>query len=224
MTQPASSHTALVSYADGRAAETPVSALFLTRWSSRAMTGEDIPDSCCSLCSRRRATPRPAITPALALCLRQARHAGNSTGSLKDLARSQSGSGPGKHRLWCWSPPRRPSRRRAQDRTVIVSGAASFDTGAAWASLAFQAALLGWTTRAMGGFDRDKARAATGAPESLNSKPSWLSARGATLRGCRPTRRPWKSPMAVAPSRKPPSQAPSPRTSESWLIASRKSS
>jgi nitroreductase len=49
----------------------------------------------------------------------------------------------------------------------IQSGSASFDAGAAWASLAFQAALLGWTTRAMGGFDRDKARAATGAPDSL---------------------------------------------------------
>ncbi|WP_374546228.1 nitroreductase family protein, partial [Rhodoblastus sp.] len=49
----------------------------------------------------------------------------------------------------------------------IEPASASFDTGAAWASLAFQAALLGWTTRAMAGFDKDNARAATGAPESL---------------------------------------------------------
>jgi nitroreductase len=49
----------------------------------------------------------------------------------------------------------------------MISASASFDAGAAWASLAFQAALLGWTTRAMAGFDKDKARVGTGAPEGL---------------------------------------------------------
>ena len=34
----------------------------------------------------------------------------------------------------------------------------AFDTGAAWASLAFQAHLLGLSTRAIGGFDTEKAR------------------------------------------------------------------
>ncbi len=48
-----------------------------------------------------------------------------------------------------------------------VSRSASFDAGAAWACLAVQAELLGWTARPMGAFDGDLARAATHAPDSL---------------------------------------------------------
>lgn len=40
----------------------------------------------------------------------------------------------------------------------------SFDAGAAWAHLALQAHLLGWSTRAMGGFDRERALGELGAP------------------------------------------------------------
>lgn len=43
------------------------------------------------------------------------------------------------------------------------SGTASFDTGAAWASLAFQAHLLGLQTHAMVGFDHARAREELGA-------------------------------------------------------------
>lgn len=41
----------------------------------------------------------------------------------------------------------------------------SFDAGAAWANLAHQAHLLGWGTRAMGGFDLVATRAALRIPE-----------------------------------------------------------
>ena len=41
----------------------------------------------------------------------------------------------------------------------------SFDAGAAWASLAFQATLSGWHAHGIGGFDRDKARAAFAVPD-----------------------------------------------------------
>lgn len=41
----------------------------------------------------------------------------------------------------------------------------SFDAGAAWASLALQAIRLGYHTRAMGGVDRDSARAALSIPD-----------------------------------------------------------
>jgi nitroreductase len=44
-------------------------------------------------------------------------------------------------------------------------GSHSFDAGAAWASLAFQATLSGWHAHAMGGFDRDRLRAVLGVPE-----------------------------------------------------------
>ena len=40
----------------------------------------------------------------------------------------------------------------------------AFDTGAAWGYLALQASLSGWYAHGIGGFDRDKARAAVGAP------------------------------------------------------------
>lgn len=40
----------------------------------------------------------------------------------------------------------------------------SFDAGAAWASLAFQATLSGWHAHGIGGFDRDLARRTLGVP------------------------------------------------------------
>lgn len=42
----------------------------------------------------------------------------------------------------------------------------SFDTGAAWASLAFQATLSGWSAHGMAGFDADALRSTIGLPES----------------------------------------------------------
>lgn len=44
----------------------------------------------------------------------------------------------------------------------------SFDTGAAWASLAFQAHHAGLRTHAIGGFDREGARKALNIPDSYN--------------------------------------------------------
>ncbi|MBW7476348.1 nitroreductase family protein [Paenibacillus oenotherae] len=43
----------------------------------------------------------------------------------------------------------------------------AFDTGAAWASIAFQANLLGLSTRAVGGFDQAAAREQLGVPEEI---------------------------------------------------------
>jgi hypothetical protein len=42
----------------------------------------------------------------------------------------------------------------------------SFDTGAAWVSLAFQATLSGWVAHAIAGFDAERLRLAIGVPES----------------------------------------------------------
>lgn len=41
----------------------------------------------------------------------------------------------------------------------------AFDSGAAWATIAYQAKMLGLSTRAMGGYDRDKAKQLLGMPE-----------------------------------------------------------
>jgi len=40
----------------------------------------------------------------------------------------------------------------------------AFDAGAAWANLALQASLDGWSTHAVGGYDKDKAREVLGIP------------------------------------------------------------
>lgn len=44
----------------------------------------------------------------------------------------------------------------------------SFDSGAAWASLAFQALRAGWRTHAIGGFNRDQAREVLGVPDGYS--------------------------------------------------------
>lgn len=51
---------------------------------------------------------------------------------------------------------------------AIQTGSHSFDTGAAWASLAFQASLSGWRTHGIGGFDKAKTREVLGIPEGYN--------------------------------------------------------
>ncbi len=43
----------------------------------------------------------------------------------------------------------------------------AFDAGAAWATLAFQAKLLGLSTRAVGGFDQDAARSLLQVPDEI---------------------------------------------------------
>ncbi|MBW4079820.1 nitroreductase family protein [Paenibacillus sp. S150] len=47
------------------------------------------------------------------------------------------------------------------------NGVHAFDTGAAWAALAFQAGLLGLSTRAIGGFDQELAREVLQTPEHI---------------------------------------------------------
>ncbi|MBB4196576.1 hypothetical protein CCR94_00740 [Rhodoblastus sphagnicola] len=165
MTETDASLVQLVSSAGDRAAETPVSALFLRRWSARAMTGESIPEKVLfALFEAARYAPsafnaqpwrfvyarkgEPAFA-ALVAALSEGNRPWAAEASALIVAASKAE----------FTPP-------GQDKPVNL-GSASFDAGAAWASLAFQASLLGWTAHAMGGFDRAKARAAVKAPESL---------------------------------------------------------
>lgn len=48
-----------------------------------------------------------------------------------------------------------------------VNGTQAFDSGAAWVTMAYQAKMLGLSTRAMGGFKRDKAKELLHMSESL---------------------------------------------------------
>jgi nitroreductase len=155
----------LISQAGDRAAATPVSSLFLTRWSARAMTGEPIPDEI------------------LFALFEAARYAPSSYNSQPwRFAYAKRGDEAFPRFVECLSEPNKAWAGEASALVLIasraafvppgqsvetISASASFDAGAAWASLAFQAALLGWTTRAMGGFEKERARIATGAPEAL---------------------------------------------------------
>lgn len=148
-----------------RAAGTPVSALFLSRWSPRAMTGEPIPDEI------------------LFALLEAARFAPSSLNAQPwRMVYARKGEKKFDELLAAMVPVNQAWARNASALIVIASKAefflsskpdpiqlpsASFDAGAAWASLAFQAEILGWSLRAIGGFDRDRARLATGASEKL---------------------------------------------------------
>jgi nitroreductase len=165
MNAPDPSLVSLISQADGRVAATPVSSLFLTRWSARAMTAEPIPDEI------------------LFALFEAARYAPSSYNSQPwRFAYAKRGDAAFPRFVECLSAPNKAWAGEASALVLIasraafvppggteeiVSPSASFDAGSAWASLAFQAALLGWTTRAMGGFDKERARLATGAPASL---------------------------------------------------------
>jgi len=165
MTEIDASLVHLVSLAGDRKAETPVSALFLHRWSARAMTGEPIPEK---------------VLFSLLEAARYAPSAFNAQPWRFVYARKDEPAFEAL--LGALSDSNRPWARQASALIVVASkaeftppnqdapitlGTASFDAGAAWASLAYQAALLGWTTRAMAGFNADWARAAVKAPEGL---------------------------------------------------------
>ncbi len=154
----------LVSRDGDRATETPVSALFLRRWSARAMTGEPIPEKAL-LCLLEAARFAPSAYNAQPWRFVYAR---NGEAAFDALLGALTDS----NRVWARKASALILAASKAEFTPagqkpVTLGSASFDTGAAWASLALQAAMLGWTTHAMAGFDAGKARAAVTAPENL---------------------------------------------------------
>ncbi|MBS0345350.1 MAG: nitroreductase family protein [Proteobacteria bacterium] len=146
-----------------RQTDYPIDPLFTQRWSPRAFTGEQIPEE--SLL-------------ALLEAARWAPSAYNAQPWRFIYARRDTPS---------WQPVfdnlvefNRGWVHKAAALVVVLShkqytapGASesqpnawhSFDTGAAWASLAFQATLSGWHAHGLGGFDADGLRASLGIPD-----------------------------------------------------------
>ncbi|UKS29252.1 nitroreductase family protein [Paenibacillus sp. HWE-109] len=133
-----------------RKAEHPVHALFLNRWSSRAFE------------------PKAVAEETLATILEAARWAPSASNlqpwkfivakTEAQKLKFQDFIKPN-NRLWTDHAPvlfLLISNKHRPDGEL--NGAHAFDTGAAWASIAFQAHLLGLATRAVGGYDKDKAR------------------------------------------------------------------
>lgn len=145
-----------------RTPDHPIDTLFTDRWSPRAFTGEAIPE------------------PVLLSMLEAARWAPSAYNAQPwrfIYARRDTAS---------WLPVfdtlvefNQGWAQRAAALVVIVSARQavfpgktdaapnawhSFDSGAAWASIAFQATLSGWSAHGMAGFDADRLRQALGIP------------------------------------------------------------
>lgn len=148
---------------DMRQPEYPIDPLFTDRWSPRAFSGESIPED------------------VLMTLLEAARWAPSSYNAQPWRFVYVRRDTPG------WKPVfdtlvefNQSWAQRAAALVVVVSAkqavfpgseesepnpSHSFDTGAAWASLAFQATLLGWASHGMAGFDADQLRQAVQVPE-----------------------------------------------------------
>ena len=141
----------------------PIDPLFTERWSPRAFTEEAITESqLMSLLEAARWAPSAYnIQPWRFVFARRGTDAWTPIfDSLVEF-----------NRMWS---------QRAAALVVIVSArealfpgktepvpnpSHAFDAGAAWASLAFQAQLSGWSAHAMAGFDADRLRTAIALPE-----------------------------------------------------------
>lgn len=147
---------------DSRTPEHPIHPLFVDRWSPRAFTDEPIDASTLlgffeaarwapsgfnaqpwRFVYARRNTP--AWAPILdALSEYNRGWAGRASALVAVLSATT------------WLPPGKTERQPVTTH--------SFDAGAAWASLAFQATLSGWHAHGIGGFDKDRLRERLGVP------------------------------------------------------------
>lgn len=139
-----------------------VDPLFVQRWSPRAFTGEELPE---------------ATLLSLFEAARWAPSAMNAQPWRFVYART--GTPAFERFLSVLAPANQAWAGRASALIAIVSATTltlpghpdpvpseshSFDAGAAWAQLALQAHLSGWSTHAMGGFDRARANEALAIP------------------------------------------------------------
>ena len=141
-----------------RIAHHDIDPLFLRRWSPRAMNGEAVGE---------------ADLMRLFEAARWAPSSGNSQpwrfvyarAGTPDFERIFGLLAEG-NKAWC---VRAGALIVALSKTVFDSGQPtrthSFDTGAAWMSLALQASLLGLVAHGMAGFDYDRARVELGVPD-----------------------------------------------------------
>lgn len=133
-----------------RKADYPVHSLFLNRWSSRAFEEKEVTkETLYTILEAARWAPSSSN-------LQPWRFIVAHTEEQKQ--KFQSFIKPN-NRLWTDHAPVLlliVSNKFRQDGEP--SGAHAFDAGAAWASIAFQAHLLGLATRAVGGYEREQAR------------------------------------------------------------------
>jgi nitroreductase len=146
----------------GRIPAHAIDPLFHERWSPRAFTGEEIPvETLMGLFEAARWAPSAMnVQPWRFVYARRGTPA--FEGFLATLAPA--------NQLWASNAAalvavvsRELMPVPGKDE-LVPSASHSFDAGAAWAQLALQAHLWGWSTHAMGGFDRERAREALSVP------------------------------------------------------------
>ncbi|HXA40992.1 MAG TPA: nitroreductase family protein [Phenylobacterium sp.] len=146
-----------------RTADHDIDPIFLTRWSPRAFTGEEIPQEVLlSMFEAARWAPSASnIQPWRFVYARRGTPQWEPLfGALMDMNQAWVVNAS----VLAYVLSDRFRRKPGADPTPNRSH--SFDTGAAWAYLALQAQHLGWAAHGMGGFHVDKAYEALGAPES----------------------------------------------------------
>jgi nitroreductase len=126
-----------------------IAPLFLSRWSQRALTAEEIPDQVLfTAFEAARWAPSGSNTQPwrFIYAKRNSPRWADFLGLLNE-----------RNRLWAAQASALVVFVSATERNTPEGArphrSHSFDTGAAWSAFAHQARLLGWSTRAMGGFD-----------------------------------------------------------------------
>ncbi len=146
---------------DTRVPQHEIADIFLDRWSTRAYADVGIPDDVLSRSfeAARWAPSGSNIQPWRFIYSK--RDSDSWQGFLETLnERNQTWASKASALIAVLS-------RTVRDGTegTIPSKTHAFDAGAAWSNFAHQAHLLGWSTRAIGGFDHQKARSALNLPD-----------------------------------------------------------
>jgi nitroreductase len=149
---------------NGRRPDHPVAPQFLERWSPRAFTGEPIPvETLLSLFEAARWAPSAFNSQPwrFVYARRDTPDWGGFLGFLSPYNQTWAHAASALIAVLSKASFTPPGKTEA-----IVSASASFDAGAAWASLALQAGHLGWAAHGMAGFDHEAARRVVGASEA----------------------------------------------------------
>ena len=160
----------------------PVEPLFVERWSPRGFTAEPIPDDVL-LSAFEAARWAPSASNAQPWRFLVSRRGDAAWDEFTAVLLPRNA-------LWATNASALVlilSARQLERRGALVDNVShSFDAGAAWANFAHQALLLGWHTRAMGGFDRGAARDRLEVPEDFAIEAMIALGRAAGLDGLHP--------------------------------------
>lgn len=149
--------------ANGRTAGHAIDAMFLTRWSPRAFTGEPIPhDVLMSLFEAAHWAPSAFNLQPWRFVY--ARRGDADWARLLDVLIAYNQAWVASASALIFIVSQRFRHREGREPEPIYSH--SFDAGAAWACLALQAHQLGWAAHGMTGFDAAKGYAAMSIPEA----------------------------------------------------------